>query len=428
MVRLAGDLLAEVVGADTDVAGVDGSEESVCHGVHWVGQVGCAQDGVVHEGGGGSGNNCRGDSRRGNDCGSNGRCGGNNSVVAETVAKTSKDDLSIGISLPLLVVVSMVMVVVEGGGTGDRDVGTVHTRGALEGQGVAVVTVVSVVSVVASVRVGAPLPAAGHSGSKVVGAETNVARVDEACRGGGHSVDRVGQASVAKDGRGNSGNSRGSNGVVAETVANRAETSNNHLSVSLSFPLPAAGHCSSKVVGAETNVAGVDKASRGGSNSVDWVGKSRGAEDGRGGIGGSIGVTKTSKDDLSISLGFPLLPSKRPGSIGESSVGQGGSSTGHGQVQSVHARGALASKGVHSVSIGDGEGRVDHVGRGDGRNCGKSNLENIEGYLFFRLWLLIDFQEDRAQFASISKVIRVTAGERKCFVVAPRPRIIISLC
>ena len=347
-VRLAGDLLAEVVGADTDVAGVDGSEESVCHGVHWVGQVGCAQDGVVHEGSRGSGNNCRGDSRRGNNCGSNGRCGGNNSVVAETVAKTSKDDLSIGLSLPLLVVVSMVMVVVEGGGTGDRDVGTVHTRGALEGQGVAVVTVVSVVSMVASMRVGTPLPAAGHSGSKVVGAETNVARVDEACRGG--------------------------------------------------------------------------------SNSVDRVGKSRGAEDSRGGIGGSIGVTKTSKDDLSISLGFPLLPSKRPGSIGESSVGQGGSSTGHGQVQSVHARGALASEGVHSVSIGDGEGRVDHVGRGDGRNCGKSNLENIEGYLSFRLWLLIDLQEDRAQFASISKVIRVTAGERKCFVVAPRPRIIISLC
>jgi len=286
------------------VAGVDCSEESVSHGVHRVGQVGCAQDGVVHEGGR-SGNHSGGDSRCGNNCGSNGRCGGNNSVVAETVAKTSKDDLSIGISLPLLVVVSMVMMVVQGRGTGDRDVGTVHTRGALEGQGVAVVTVVAVVSVVASVRVGAPLPAAGHS--------------------------------------------------------------------------------STEVVGAETNVAGVDEASRGGSNSMNWVGKSRGAEDGRGGIGCSIGVTKTSKDHLSISLGFPLLPSKGPGSIGESSVGQGSSSTGHGQVQSVHARGALASEGVHSISIGDSESRVNHVGRGDGRNRGKNNKTLHDGVLVMQL-------------------------------------------
>jgi len=376
------------------VAGVDCSEESVSHGVHRVGQVGCAQDGVVHEGGrsgndsGGDsrcGNNCGGNSRCGNNCGGNSRCGGNNSVVAETVAKTSKDDLSIGISLPLLVVVSMVVMVVQGRGTGDRDVGTVHTRGALEGQGVAVVTVVAVVSVVASVRVGAPLPAAGHCSTEVVGAETNVAGVDEACRGGSNSVDWVWQASMAEDGRGNRGNGRGGNGVVAETVANRAETSNNHLSVSLGFPLPAAGHSSSEVVGAETNVAGVDEASRGGSNSMNWVGKSRGAEDGRGGIGCSIGVTKTSKDHLSISLGFPLLPSKGPGSIGESSVGQGSSSTGHGQVQSVHARGALASEGVHSVSIGDGESRVNHVGRGDGRNRGKSNKELHDGVLVMQL-------------------------------------------
>jgi hypothetical protein len=335
--------------------------------VHWVGQVSCAEDGVVHDGDrggdhGGGGNNCG---------------GGNNSVVAKTnsvvtktnsvVAKTSKDDLSISISLPLLVVVSMVMVVVQGRGTGDWVVGGVDTRGALVAQGVAVVGESVVASVVAVVGVGTPLPAAGHCGTKVVGAETNVARVDEASRGGGNSVDGVGQSRVSEDGRGN--------GVVAETVANRPKTSNNHLCVSLGFPLPAAGHGSSKVVGAESDMAGVDETSRGGGNSVDGVGQSRVAKNGRGNsvvAETNSMVTKTSKDDLRVSLGLPL---SILGSIGKSSVGQGGTSAGHGQVQSVHTRGTLASEGVHSVSIGESESGVDHVGRSDGRKRGKSNKE-----------------------------------------------------
>jgi len=358
---------------------VDRAKESVCHGMHWVGQVGSAEDGVVHEGGRGSDHGGGGNHRGGGyNCGGNGR-GGNNSVVSGKT-KTSKDDLSISISLPLLVVVSMVMVVVQGRGTGDWVVGGVDTRGALVAQGVAVVGE----SVVASVGVGTPLPAAGHCSPKVVGAESNMAGVNEASRGGSNSVDGVGQGSVSEDSRGNSGNGRGGNnsGVVAKTVSNRPKTSNNHLSVSLGFPLPAAGHCSSEVVGAETNVAGVDEACRGGGNGMDGVGQSRGAEDGRGskGRGGkNTVVAKTSKDDLSVSLSFPLLPSKRPGSIGESSVGQGGTSAGNGQVQSVHTRGTLASEGVHAISIGEGEGRVDHVGGGDGRNGGKSNKELHDG-------------------------------------------------
>jgi len=355
------------------VAGVDCAEKSVCHCMHWVGQVGGAQDGVVHKGGRGGNDRGSGNHRgRGNNCGGNSRCS-NNSVVAETVAKTAKDDLSISISLPLLVVVSVVVVVVQGRGTGDRVVGGVHTRGALVAQRVAVVGHSVVASVVASMRVGAPLPAAGHCGTKVVGAETNVAGVDEASRGGGNSVSEGSRVSEESRGSNNSG-------VVAKSVANRPKTSNDHLSVSLSFPLPAAGHCSSKVVGAETNMAGVDEASRGGGNSVDWVGQSSVSEDGRGNSGNSgvvaKTVAKTSKDDLRVSLSLPL---SILGSIGESSVGQGGTSAGHGQVQSVDTRGRLASEGVHAVSIGEGEGGVDHVGRGDGRKRGKSNKELHDG-------------------------------------------------
>jgi len=274
---------------------VDRAKESVCHGMHWVGQVGSAEDGVVHEGGRGSDHGGGGNHRGGGyNCGGNGR-GGNNSVVSGKT-KTSKDDLSISISLPLLVVVSMVVVVVQGRGTGDWVVGGVDTRGALVAQGVAVVGE----SVVASVGVGTPLPAAGHCSPKVVGAESNMAGVNEASRGGSNSVDGVGQSSVSEDSRGNSGNS----GVVAKTVA------------------------------------------------------------------------KTSKDDLRVSLSLPL---SILGSIGESSVGQGGTSAGHGQVQSVDTRGRLASEGVHAVSIGEGEGGVDHVGRGDGRKRGKSNKELHDG-------------------------------------------------
>merc|ERR1719362_2824916 len=161
--------------------------------MHWVGQVGSAQDGVVHEGGRGSDHG-----GGGYNCGGNGR-GGNNSVVSGKT-QTSKDDLSISISLPLLVVVSMVMVVVQGRGTGDGVVGGVDTRGALVAQGVAVVGE----SVVASVGVGTPLPAAGHCSTKVVGAESNVTGVNEASRGGSNSVDGVGQGSVSEDSRGNS--------------------------------------------------------------------------------------------------------------------------------------------------------------------------------------------------------------------------------
>jgi len=348
---------------------VDRAEDSVCHGVHWVGQVGCAEDGVVHDGDrggdhGGSGNN----GGSGYNCGGNGR-GGNNSVVAGKT-KTSKDDLSISISLPLLVVVSMVMVVVQGRGTGDWVVGGVDARGALVAQGESVGESVEAVSVVG---LGTPLPAAGHCGTKVVGAETNVAGVDEASRGGGNSVSEGSRVSEESRGSNNSG-------VVAKTVANRPKTSNDHLSVSLSFPLPAAGNCGSKVVGAESNVAGVNEAGRSGGNSVDGVGQSRVSEDGRGNSGNSgmvaKTVAKTSKDDLRVSLSLPL---SILGSIGESSVGQGGTSAGHGQVQSVDTRGRLASEGVHAVSIGEGEGGVDHVGRGDGRKRGKSNKELHDG-------------------------------------------------
>jgi len=346
---------------------VDRAEESVCHGVHWVGQVGCAEDGVVHDGdrGGDHGGG-------GNHGGSNGR-GGNNSVVAKTnsvVTKTSKDDLSISISLPLLVVVSMVVVVVQGRGTGDWVVGGVDARGALVAQGESVGESVEAVSVVG---LGTPLPAAGHCGTKVVGAETNVAGVDEASRGGGNSVSEGSRVSEESRGSNNSG-------VVAKSVANRPKTSNNHLSVSLSFPLPAAGNCGSKVVGAESNVAGVNEAGRSGGNSVDGVGQSSVSEDGRGNSGNSgmvaKTVAKTSKDDLRVSLSLPL---SILGSIGESSVGQGGTSAGHGQVQSVDTRGRLASEGVHAVSIGESEGGVDHVGRGDGRKRGKSNKELHDG-------------------------------------------------
>jgi len=346
---------------------VDRAEESVCHGVHWVGKVGCAEDGVVHDGdrGGDHGGG-------GNHGGGNGR-GGNNSVVAETnsvVTKTSKDDLSISISLPLLVVVSMVVVVVQGRGTGDWVVGGVDTRGALVAQGESVGESVEAVSVVG---LGTPLPAAGHCGTEVVGAESNVAGVDEASRGGGNGMSEGSRVSEESRGGNNSG-------VVAKTVTNRPKTSNDHLSVSLSFPLPAAGHGSSKVVGAESNVAGVDEASRSGGNSVDGVGQSSVSEDGRGNSGNSgvvaKTVAKTSKDDLRVSLGLPL---SILGSIGESSVGQGGTSAGHGQVQSVDTRGRLASEGVHAVSIGEGEGGVDHVGRGDGRKRGKSNKELHDG-------------------------------------------------
>jgi len=346
---------------------VDRAEDSVCHGMHWVGQVGCAEDGVVHNGdrGGDHGGG-------GNHWGGNGR-GSNNSVVAKTnsvVTKTSKDDLSISISLPLLVVVSMVMVVVQGRGTGDWVVGGVDTRGALVAQGESVGESVEAVSVVG---LGTPLPAAGHCGTKVVGAETNVAGVDEASRGGGNSVSEGSRVSEESRGSNNSG-------VVAKSVANRPKTSNDHLSVSLSFPLPAAGNCGSKVVGAESNVAGVNEAGRSGGNSVDGVGQSRVSEDGRGNSGNSgmvaKTVAKTSKDDLRVSLSLPL---SILGSIGESSVGQGGTSAGHGQVQSVDTRGRLASEGVHAVSIGEGEGGVDHVGRGDGRKRGKSNKELHDG-------------------------------------------------
>jgi len=265
--------------------------------MHWVGQVGSAEDGVVHEGGRGSDHGGGGNHRGGGyNCGGNGR-GGNNSVVSGKT-KTSKDDLSISISLPLLVVVSVVVVVVQGRGTGDWVVGGVDTRGALVAQGVAVVGE----SVVASVGVGTPLPAAGHCSPKVVGAESNMAGVNEASRGGSNSVDGVGQSSVSEDSRGNSGNGRCGNnsGVVAET----------------------------------------------------------------------------SKEDLRVSLCLPL---SILGSIGESSVGQGGTSAGHGLVQSVDTRGALASEGVHSVSIGEGESGVNHVGRGDGRKRGKSNKELHDG-------------------------------------------------
>jgi len=349
------------------VAGVDGSEEGVRDGVHRVGQVGGAEDGVVHQGGGGgnhggSGNNCRGNGWCGNNGGSNGRCG-NNTVVS----KTAEDDLSIGVSLPLLVVVAVVVVVVvEGGGTRNRHVGAVHTGSALEAERVAVVGE----AVVAAVGVGAPLLAARHSSSQVVGAESHVAGVDEAGRGGGNGVDWVGKSRGADDGR--------SSSSVAKTVANGAKSSNDHLGIGLSLPLLAAGHSSSKVVGAETDVAGVDETKRGGGDSVDWVGDGRGANNSGGGNGRSSNngrgncldggggdnsvVAETSKDQLGVGLSFPLLATKRSSSIRETSIGERGTSARHRQVQAVDAGGALASEGVHSIGIGHGERGVDHVG------------------------------------------------------------------
>jgi len=358
------------------MAGVDCAEEGVRHGMHRVGQISCAQDGIVHKSG-------RGHHRSSsNYCGGNSR-GSNNmrSSKKAVVAKASQNDLSISISLPLLVVVSMVVVVVQGRGAGDRDVGTVHTGGALEAKRVAVVGE----TVVTSMRVGAPLLTAGHCSTEVVGAETDMAGVDESGSSGNNSMAWVG------DSRGNSGNCRGSNNsVVAKTVANGAKTSNNHLSISLSLPLLAAArHSSSKIVGAEANMAGVDEACRGGSNSMDWVGQGRGTKNSRGGGGNNSmvakTVAKTSKDHLSISLSLPLLLSKGPCSIGESGIGQGCPGAWDGKVQSVHARSTLSSKGVHSIGIWDGEGGVDHVGRGDGRKRGKSNEKLHDGVVVMQL-------------------------------------------
>merc|ERR1719460_2837587 len=174
----------------------------------------------------------------------------------------------------------VVVVVVQGRGTGDWVVGGVDTRGALVAQGESV-------EAVSVVGLSTPLSAAGNCGTEVVGAETNMAGVDEASRGSGNSVSEGSRVSEESRGSNNSG-------VVAKSVANRPKTSNDHLCVSLSFPLPAAGHGSSKVVGAESNVAGVDEASRGGGNSVDWVGQSSVSEDGRGNSGNSGVVAKTS--------------------------------------------------------------------------------------------------------------------------------------
>ena len=65
----------------------------------------------------------------------------------------------------------------------------VDTRGALVSEGEAVGESVEAVSVVG---LGTPLPAAGHCGTEVVGAESNVAGVDEVSRGGGNNVDHGG--------------------------------------------------------------------------------------------------------------------------------------------------------------------------------------------------------------------------------------------
>ena len=87
----------------------------------------------------------------------------------------------------------------------------VDTRGALVSEGEAVGESVEAVSVVG---LGTPLPAAGHCGTEVVGAESNVAGVDEASRGGGNSVDHGGSMGnsmgnwVSMDG--SQGSSRGS--------------------------------------------------------------------------------------------------------------------------------------------------------------------------------------------------------------------------
>ena len=174
--------------------------------------------------------------------------------------------------------------------------------------------------------------------------------MDEAGRGGGNGVDWVGKSRGAEDSR--------SSSSVAKTVANGAKSSNDHLGIGLSLPLLAAGHSSSKVVGAETDVAGVDEAGRGGGDSVNWVGDGGGANNSGGGNGGSGNnsrgncvdgrggnnsvVAETSEDQLRVSLGFPLLATKRSSSIRETSVGERGTGARHGQVQAVDAGGALA--------------------------------------------------------------------------------------
>ena len=62
--------------------------------------------------------------------------------------------------------------------------------------------------------------------------------------------------------------------------------------------------------------------------------------DGRG--GNNSVVAETSKDQLGIGLGFPLLATERSSSIWETSVGERGTGARHGQVQAVDAGGALA--------------------------------------------------------------------------------------
>jgi len=103
---------AEVVGAEADVAGVDGAGGGGHNSVDRVGESVQAESGVAE------------------------------SSVAETVM-TGEDDLGVSLGLPLAVVPGVSVVVSVADGTGDGHVGGVHAGGALVSDDVSVAVSVS---------------------------------------------------------------------------------------------------------------------------------------------------------------------------------------------------------------------------------------------------------------------------------------------
>jgi len=363
---LARHLLPEVVGAHPHVAGVQGTEGSEGHTVHRVGQVSGANHclghhssgGMVHSGGscynsggsshnrGSSNNRSSGSNNRGRGIDSRGSC---KAMVSQAVSQSinrgsdhagSDNDswISLGLSLCL------------------------------------------------------SLPPAGDSGSKVVGAETHQAGVHGAGSGGSYSVDRVGDAVAVA--------------MVAQAVdrgSNHTSASEHDTSISISIPLAvvvgmvvgdigaghgdigsvhtggalqaedmpsiavvvgevgigiglpllptAAGDSGSKVVGAETNMAGVHNTSRGGSYGMHGV---------RDAVAVGIGEGK-----LGVSIGIPLAVG-----IGVAGIGKGGTGTGHWDVGSIDTGAGLPSEGMEAVGIGEAQ-----LGRGGSQDSGENNKE-----------------------------------------------------
>lgn len=118
----AGHGSAEVVGAEPDVAGVDGAGGGGHDSVDRVGESVQAESGVAE------------------------------SSVAETVV-TGEDDLGVSLGLPLAVVSGVAVVVSVADGTGDGHVGGVHAGGALVSDDVSVAVSVSVSGVSKTVSV-----------------------------------------------------------------------------------------------------------------------------------------------------------------------------------------------------------------------------------------------------------------------------------